>query len=807
LVAIVPHWCGKTAWPTNNKGGHAIFSLVRGNLFTRLLVLVAAATVPAILVLVYLQSGIQDDRARELTADARTEAQMVSSDMLSIVEAARQITLAIREFSSVAHLDPACRVPLTTLDRVLASYDLIAVLDEDGHVVCASVDEFPTTANDVLRQLNATALASNRFETGIYMPPGPGTGPLLMFSQPFIRADRKRGVINVGLSLKWLNEHFEAFERPADSVIVVADRNGTILAQVPEGASRVGTQLSPSALALIDAPHAGDAVLTGADGRERLVGYTPVDVPPLGLFASVGLYLPPLTAELNRNGLRAYGLIALGACLSFAIALLVGQRFVRRPTKALLQAARAWSRGDLGARVPVTPSDRSEFGRIAQAFNAMAAALGRQRDEREDLNNILEARVTERTADLLRSRDRLQVALGEQAKSEASLRQAQKLQAVGQLAGGIAHDFNNLLTAVIAALDLLRPRLPVDDARSSRLVDNALQAADRGGKLTAQLLAFSRRQRLLPVPTDLNNIVLGMLGLLTSTLGREIRVETALTRGLWQALVDPHQVESAILNLALNARDAMPKGGMLRISTANITLPEPNLATPLSAALGDFVVIRVSDTGTGMPADVLAQVFEPFFTTKQPGRGSGLGLSQVHGLAAQSGGDVRVESEPGLGTTVSLLLPRADTSAEHVVPTPGTPPGSQRRLRALVADDDGDVRRLTGEMLGELGHFPTLVADGHAALAALRTGQAFDLLLADYSMPGVNGLALIEHALDLQPGILCLLVSGHADVDVPRIAGGHPVLLKPFTLAALARALARLTSPAAGEVSENVAPH
>ena len=744
---------------------------------------------------------------------------LINNDLASIVEAARQMSLALREFSSVANFDPDCRVPLTTLDRSLDSYDLMAVLDEDGHVVCASVDEFPTTANDVLRQLNSAALASNRFETGIYIPPGPGTGPMLMFSQPFIRADRKRGVINIGLSLKWLSDHFQAFDRPPESVIIIADRNGTILAQVPEAPQRIGTKLPANTLSLIDAPHVGNTELTGSDGRERLVGYSPLSLPPTGLFSAVGLYMPPLTADMNRTSARAYGMIAVGALLSFAIALLVGQRFVRRPTKALLQAARAWSQGDLGARVPVSPADRSEFGRIAQAFNAMAQALARQRDERDDLNNILEARVAERTADLLRSRDRLQVALGEQAKSEASLRQAQKLQAVGQLAGGIAHDFNNLLTAVIAALDLLRPRLPKDDARATRLVDNALQAADRGVKLTAQLLAFSRRQRLLPVPTDLNNVVLGMLGLLTSTLGRDVRVETALTRGLWLALVDPHQVESAILNLALNARDAMPKGGMLRISTANITLPESqrphpavqpevggNLAVTPSAALGDFVVIRVSDTGTGMPADVLAQVFEPFFTTKQPGHGSGLGLSQVHGLAAQSGGDVRVESEPGLGTTVSLLLPRACTQVDQATVTPGAPAPAQRRLRVLVADDDDDVRRLTGEMLGELGHIATLVADGHAALASLRTGEEFDLLLADYAMPGVNGLTLIEHALDLRPQILCLLVSGHADVDVPRIAGGHPVLLKPFTLAVLARAIGLLTVSVAKTVTETVAP-
>ena len=230
------------------------------------------------------------------------------------------------------------------------------------------------------------------------------------------------------------------------------------------------------------------------------------------------------------------------------------------------------------------------------------------------------------------------------------------------------------------------------------------------------------------------------------------------------------------------------------------------MAVTPSAALGDFVVIRVSDTGTGMPADVLAQVFEPFFTTKQPGHGSGLGLSQVHGLAAQSGGDVRVESEPGLGTTVSLLLPRACTQVDQATVTPGAPAPAQRRLRVLVADDDDDVRRLTGEMLGELGHIATLVADGHAALASLRTGEEFDLLLADYAMPGVNGLTLIEHALDLRPQILCLLVSGHADVDVPRIAGGHPVLLKPFTLAVLARAIGLLTVSVAKTVTETVAP-
>jgi len=364
---------------------------------------------------------------------------------------------------------------------------------------------------------------------------------------------------------------------------------------------------------------------------------------------------------------------------------------------------------------------------------------------------------------------------------------------------------------VIAALELLRLRLPADDPRSVRLLDSALQAADRGGRLTQQLLAFSRRQRLLPVPTDLNNVVLGMLGLLTSTLGREIRIETTLARGLWPALVDPNQVESAILNLALNARDAMPNGGMLRISTLNLGIGEaPTVSTPGHAAggavasadglamqvpapAGDYVTIRVSDTGTGMPADVLSRVFEPFFTTKPTGRGSGLGLSQVHGLAAQSGGEIRVESEPGLGTTVSLLLPRASEPASvggELAPAAAP----KRRLRVLVADDESDVRALTGEMLAELGCAATLVADGMAAIEALQGAQRFDLLLADYAMPGINGVALIDRATALQPGIECLLVSGHADVDVPRLVGGRVVLHKPFTLAVLARAIADLAA-------------
>jgi len=225
---------------------------------------------------------------------------------------------------------------------------------------------------------------------------------------------------------------------------------------------------------------------------------------------------------------------------------------------------------------------------------------------------------------------------------------------VGQLAGGIAHDFNNLLTAIIGALDLMRARLPSAQEGLVRLVDNALRAAERGTKLTAQLLTFSRRQPLQTVPSDLNVIVVAAVNLLSSTLGRSIRTQTDLVQDLWAAMVDPSQIEAAIVNLAINARDAMPDGGVLTIATRNRTIGPGGALAP-----GDYVAVCVSDTGTGMSPEVMARAFEPFFTTKEPGRGSGLGLSQVHGQAMQSGGDVLIESVLGDGTTVTLLMPRA----------------------------------------------------------------------------------------------------------------------------------------------------
>jgi CheY-like chemotaxis protein len=298
------------------------------------------------------------------------------------------------------------------------------------------------------------------------------------------------------------------------------------------------------------------------------------------------------------------------------------------------------------------------------------------------------------------------------------------------------------------------------------------------------------------VPTDLNVSVLALTGLLGSTLGRNIRIDTDLAPDLWPAMVDPNQMEAMILNLAINGRDAMEEGGVLTLQTGNFTLPTTQ-GPQGNAVPGDYVTLRVSDTGKGMRQDVMARVFEPFFTTKPLGHGSGLGLSQVHGLAVQSGGDVRIESCPDRGTTVTVLLPRARVLAGRAPGEVARPALALRPLRVLVADDDRAVREMTGEMLGERGHDAVLARDAAEALAILerardRPGEAFDVLLADYVMPGMNGMTLIRAAQALWPGLRALLVTGNAEFHSAEAIRPEDIMRKPFTIAQLEERLGRV---------------
>jgi signal transduction histidine kinase/HAMP domain-containing protein/ActR/RegA family two-component response regulator len=378
-------------------------------------------------------------------------------------------------------------------------------------------------------------------------------------------------------------------------------------------------------------------------------------------------------------------------------------------------------------------------------------------------------------------------------QAEAQLRQAQKMQAIGQLTGGIAHDFNNLLAVIMGNLELLHEQLTAQP-RLHELAQQALKAVDRGTYLTRRLLAFSRHQPLLAQPTDLNKLVLGMLDLMRRTLGATIQINTVLANDLWDTLVDPDQLESALLNLVINARDAMPQGGRLTLETANILIEEEYAVSQADMQPGPYVMLVVGDTGVGMPTKVLERAFEPFFTTKETGKGSGLGLSMVYGLVKQSGGHITIYSQPNQGTTVRLYLPPIETPVQ----TKTEPHAIDTSIRGqgetiLVVEDDTEVRLFAVNALRGLGYEPLQAPDAATALQVLETTPNIILLFTDIVMPGeMDGVKLAAEAQHRYPELRVLYTSGyteHALIGDGHQVAGVEVLTKPYRKADLGRKL------------------
>jgi PAS domain S-box-containing protein len=380
--------------------------------------------------------------------------------------------------------------------------------------------------------------------------------------------------------------------------------------------------------------------------------------------------------------------------------------------------------------------------------------------------------------------------LTERRMIEEQLRQSQKMEAIGQLTGGVAHDFNNLLTVIVGNLETIWRNAPPEDGKLRRALDQVTRGAQRAVTLTQQLLAFSRRQPLNPKPTDINRLVTGMSDLIRRTIGENIAVETVLAGGLWRVEIDAHQLENALLNLAVNSRDAMPGGGKLTIETANAHLDDGYAAKYPELKPGQYVVLCVSDTGTGMSPEILAHAFEPFYTTKPIGHGTGLGLSQVYGFVKQSGGHVKLYSEVGHGTTVKIYLPRmigqSDEEQEMYLSVPLR--GGLHEV-VLVVEDDMDVRLFTTDSLRELGFTVLEASDGPSALQQLQHHPEVQLLFTDVGLPGINGAQLVAAARELRPDIKVLFTTGYARnaiVHQGRLDPGVELITKPFTRAQLA---------------------
>ncbi len=747
-----------------------------------LVVIVAVVAGPAFAVLINFQWDLQRDREEQARGIALEQVELINTAMINLVDATRAVMVTLSGLGPIRRMEPGCSNALDHLRAQLPEYGVMAIVGLDATPLCWSAPK--PLPEQALRHMEDGFASTTGFQVGQYLDLQGLGRPMLSFALPFDGVDGKpAGVMIAGLDLDRLASLLEGTPQRAGGTMTIRDRNAALLARSPESAGQVGERADGPDRSLMSEVGSGATLLHDKAGHQVVRGYVPLALEPAGLFVSAGFDVDDLDHIVNDAARRGYLLITLGMACSFLLALLIGYRYLRAPVAVLQDAAKRLGSGDLAARATMSPGAPAEFAGLGAAFNEMADMLQRQRSELQALNDALEIRVAERTRALLESNNRLQVEIAERELSEANLRQAQKLRAVGQLAGGIAHEFNNLLTVILGSLELLRRWLPADAMKGPDLLDSATEAVDRGSRLTARLLAFSRKQPLFAISVDVAEAIHGIGGLLASTFGGTIRVQIRAEEGLWPALLDPNQFEAAIINLALNAQAAMPNGGRLSLAADNLHV------TPSSAQQGvpsgEYVRVVVADSGIGMSDDVKSRVFEPFFTTKEAGTAAGLGLAQVHAMIRQSDGAVTIDSRVGDGTKITLLLPRASTAPSSDASTASADalPAVTRDRLVLLVDDDAQVRDTTELVLAEAGYSVVTAADGAAGLALLeREGDRVAVVVSDYAMPGMTGKELLDTVRRRRPDVAVLLATGYA--DYPDLIGEtlaiDQIIRKPF---------------------------
>jgi signal transduction histidine kinase len=745
----------------------------------RLLFLLLACFAPILGVQVYAHVHAQQERAAALDSRALNRAELVNSDLSSIVEGVRRLAAAAAQLPSVAAAAPDCARRLGTIQQGTPSIRFLATFDSSGRLLCASdaarIGRAPDWAAALLHSGEPPAGSYHRLasETGGSLPLGVRLG-----SSP----DRPVALAVAGLDLDWLNRHFAQLHLNTDAelhgaALYIADRDGTVLVRTPAGAESAGQKLPMQLLTAVRNAGTGVFHLPDPNGT-RIVATVPATVEPAGLAVIETLVPAAPLAGLARGGWLELA-VTLG-CLLLTLAAVWAS--ARRHPPAALQAPAA-------AAGPIEAAAVAQQERVA----------------------ILQAQLTQRDRTVSASNNRLQVEIADRHKAEAALRRVQKLQVVGRLTAGIAHDFNNMLATMLGNLELMErrveqaaPRLgETEVGRLRSLVARATGAVQRGAQLTSQLLAFARRQQGAPRPTDLNQLIAELAALVASALGRRIRVETQLGERLWPVAVDRSQMEAAILNCCLNARDAMPEGGQLTIATGNRTIARGG--APGDLPPGDYVELRIGDTGAGMTPDVLQRAFEPLFTTKETG-GTGLGLTQVLAMAERAGGLARLDSKPGEGTTVILLLPRAAADTGDAPEGPAEERTDLAPCLVLAVDDDIAVRQVTVDMLKEMGCEVLQADGGPEALALLdHTSRWPDVVLLDYAMPGMNGVQLARALRQRGVGVPMALVTGYAELADRENEGNllDGLLRKPFTIRELGTLLRRLRN---GPRQSNVVP-
>ncbi len=765
-------------------------------LLGRVVLIVALALLPALGLEVYDQRALRHAQRAQLHDEAVRQARSVADELGRILDGTREALLALAMTQPITASDrPACQALLAGFRARLPFLRVLALVGGDDRVVCNSVPGAPlgevaTSWVHVRAARQRDGFAAAGFLLGAWV-----REPLLATAMPLDHPPGAPGqaaapVLIADIDLTWLAAQLRMLAAQGGAHVTVVDRRGKVLVAVPDGPAP-GSAAPAEAAGWLARTEPGAEPEPPGRGRDRMVGVAPL--PDL----VVAVRLDQSKAAAAQDGAARRSILVSGVALLAAlfVAMLIAQRTIAGPVERIVRTIARWREGDLAARVAPAETG-SEFGRIGAALDELLAMVARTETDLRRAKSELEARVAERT-------ERLGAEVQEREAVQAQLLQAQKMEVVGQLTGGVAHDFNNLLTAVIGNLELalLRSR---DRPEVERLLGGAMRAAERGAALTQRMLAFGRRQYLRLQPVDVAALLDGMQDLLARTIGPTVRIDIAVAPGLWPARADPNQVELVLLNLAINARDAMPGGGTLRLSAEAERVAEGALH-PVPLAPGDYVRLRLRDEGAGIAPALLARVLEPFFTTKAAGKGSGLGLSMAQGVAVQSGGGLAIESVLGQGTTVSVWLPRdhAPVAAASPAAEPPPPPSVARPGPApsiLLVDDDAEVAEVAQQLLRDEG-FAVVRADQAAgALALLDEGVPVDLLIADVAMPGVNGLQLADLARARRPGLRVLLATGYAqDGQAMGRNPGFPVLRKPFRAEQLVTAVRRLLEPEAAD--------
>ncbi|HUE85882.1 MAG TPA: ATP-binding protein [Vicinamibacterales bacterium] len=715
-----------------------------GGLRWRLILLIVVAFVPAIALMVWHGLERRDRGAEDMRAQTLNLARLAAQEQQRRLEGARQLLIALSTSSTIRADDSAaCTRDVRALVREYRGlYSEIGWADRQGRVMCHALEGDNLSIAD--RQYFQAALATESFVVGELIVGKISGIPVLAFSHPLRdSAGGIRGVLFANVDLRVLSQSLEPAARESGGIISILDRTGAIVARSSEAARFIGVKASREQLAVMY--DEGELVRSflGPDGQWRQYAMATVvdaDERP-ALFVNYGRSeadaLDAVAARF-RDDLTTILFLAIG---TIAAALIGAEWLVRRPLHQLLDATAALGAGRLSTRATPVGST-TEFAALASAFNTMAEQL-----EQRDVH----------------------------------LREGQRLEAIGQLAGGIAHDFNNLLTIIIGYASSLEEQIRTSESGSRDLAE-LRAAAEKAASLTHQLLAFSRRQLLQPKPVQINRVVSQMQSMLRRTIGREISLTVLLEDNLAIVRADRAQLEQVILNLVINARDAMPNGGVIEIATRNCVLPIDNRE---ALPPGEYVQLTVSDDGTGIDPQTRARIFEPFFTTKGP-RGTGLGLATVYGVVTQSGGAIRCDSTEGAGTRFEIVLPKADVAVETKADKPGaSAAGGTERI--LVVEDDPAVRTLIVATLARRGYDVTSTEDGLSALAVIGRGPRVDLLITDVRMPRMNGLALYDEIQQIHPGMAALLISGDSAPEVPLGPDGQRprFLQKPFTVAQL----------------------